>query len=441
MQKKYGVFAFMSLSLFFSMVQSSGASIALNEIAVPCRQKDSDPAFLRSCQDVIEGKMSGKTETDKIPGILNQLDQQLRTDIELGYGFAKCKDEKGEKYECPAPNGPGFYDYSAGVENLKVYHFSERTCSLFPNFFNDHQGEKTKNHHGQSCGEPTCIYVDVDPEYILGVCVGVTVHRSLYLGSQSPNEKYCTDKGKGELERAYFAGALIQAFDYYRREVRNEISENKRIKISSNCSEAARAVYDLSQQANQQSLAMSSSLKKDVGGRANIADIINCEKNFERNSSENSVGMDVGNLRQSAQHLCAARGSIESSFIQLARCEVATRAGKAFRKTFKTLNDFALELRSEEGSGPQGSECKSKCNPEEDSHRKCEQKLNQCAAEFADSRVSSIQSPAQICNDEVEHKCRSCGGATRCATSHANSCYLRELPRFVKSKSEIWKTE
>lgn len=441
MKKKYNVFALISLSLFFFTVEWGWATSAVNELAVPCRQKETDPKFLRSCQDVIEGKVNGKTETDKIPGVLAQLDQQLKTDIELGYGFVKCKDEKGEKYDCPAPNGPGFYDYSAGVENIKVYHFAEKTCSLFPNFFNDQQSEKTKNHHGQLCGDPVCTYVDVEPEYVLGVCVGVTVHRSLYLGSRSPNEKYCIDKGKGELERAYFAGALIQAFDYFRREVRNEISENKKIKISSNCSEAARAVYDLSQQANQQSVSMSASLKKDVGSRANIADIINCEKGFERNSTENSVGMDVGNFRQSAQHLCAARGALESSFIQLARCEVATRAGKAFRKTFKTLNDFALELRSEEGSGPQGSECKNKCNPEEDSQSKCESKLNQCAAEFADPRTSSIQSPAQICNDEVEHKCRSCGGATRCATTHANSCYLRELPRFVKAKSEIWKTE
>lgn len=417
---------------------SAKAAASVDELSVPCRQKEGDPPFLRGCQEVIQGKEGGETATDRIPGMLTQLDLQLKTDIELGYGFLKCN-EKDDRFECKAKNGPGFYDYSANVESPAIYHFEKRTCSLFPNFFNGYQPEKMQNHHGQSCGEPACIFVDVDPEYFMGICVGVKIKRHIFLGSRA-DENYCQAKDKGDLERAYYAGALVQAYDFYRIEVENEISDQKKLNISKSCSAAAQDV----KKAKEETVRISQSLRKNVRDRANIADIWNCEKSFYGSSVKVSAGMDVGSLRQSAQHLCAARAMLETSFIQLARCEVVTRASLAFRSKdrFGSLDEFAFKLRKGEEVNVSGQECIGVCNPENDSEKECEVKMNRCASEHLDARlVAPIQSPTQICNDAVEKVCRSCSGATRCSTENANKCYQRELPRFVKELSGLWKTK
>lgn len=447
MFQKHRILTFWGMGHFFFLISNLWASTSITELGVPCRQSDADPAFLRSCQDVIQGKKGGATYTEQIPGMLDQLDDQLNVDVEQAYGYKRCDKDK-KTFDCKIE--PGFYDYSADPdhpEKAKIYHFEKTTCSLFPNFFNGNVAEETKNHHGESCGEPSCVYVHVKPIEVFGICVGVDVTRSLHLGSTQPvkDKKYCDAKDKGQLERAYFAGSLIQSYDFYRLQVRDEISKQKKLMIHKGCSAAAQAVENLNKESTQQSLKMSQNLKKDVKDRANISDIFNCEKRFDLALPTQSVGVDVGSLRQSAQHLCAARKDLESAFTQLARCEVANRAMNSFVKNFGTVDQFAHELRAEEGVSTAGDQCSDVCDgisaDDDNPRNRCQTKMKECLSRYSGPVSFVVQTPTQICNDEVERKCRSCDGATACATKNANACYLRELPKFTKEKARIWKTE
>lgn len=198
------------------------------------------------------------------------------------------------------------------------------TCNLLdtpgvPKTFN-HGVENPTNHLSQSCGQWP---------YFSAVLSGRTC-------SITPNYTL-TDQ---YIEDSFNRGAWIQALNCYHQQVQAEVEKGKirltKVMSSSGveqdgpCAAMANDYGDLKGGSDQ----IAKTLESKFSGQKNIGDISFCDGDGAAKADEASkysdANPDAGKNRQSACQLRSARRSVEAMFMQLAACEVWTRAARSY---------------------------------------------------------------------------------------------------------------
>ncbi len=337
------------------------------EVDVPCTRSTTGPetvGFLRDCSTV---------------------NTEVKTNLDL-----RLKQHVARLYEGVSENPEFGKDFSkvtgSASPNVMSYRFEKPVCNVTPNEYAMNQSETLVNHLNESCGSPVELNVNVSVRRVFGKCVGARVRSSASLQGQ-----------RGLRESAYIAGSYIQALTCFKEQVKKEIEAGK-LQISPTCQSLAADVHDLGQNSKK----IADALRASLGEQENKTDIWKCKNSFEDiGLTGRVVGMDVGEFRQSAQHLCAARSAIEIAFNHLMACEVFARSGRDFRATVASLDEFGKMLQ-----GPSG--------------------------------------PNQTCSGECSGRCGRCqssGSATACATSCANACYQRELIKIIQQLQQRWPSD
>jgi hypothetical protein len=189
--------------------------------------------------------------------------------------------------------------------------FYPRTCSLKRNLFTENLAEADTNHLGQSCGE----WSDVKTRY--------KVRKKKFRVRVDSSSTIDSNGNYGDRERAYTAGAYVQAVDFVLQKIGTEIragSLNMQACVSMG-SQAGRSVTQL-----MSSLKMFS---ENVEG-ANPRELLDkCDK--EQSKMERTDGEVKGEaLGQVNCRLAAQRAATESLFENFAICELMMQSKAAF---------------------------------------------------------------------------------------------------------------
>lgn len=358
---------------------SSSPATTPSVIQAPCvpdatfASSGPNPSFLRKCSDVLNG-MPGtgtspaspaSTGSTAIPltdgvntlGVIPMLDQQVKLLVD-------APTHSLYQGQNPDPNSPN-------PSNPVMWNFGTPVCNPVANPFNSNQPELTSNHHQQSCGQPAHFVVTARKSGI---------HADMILSSPY-----------GTTEGAYIRGSWIQALTCHWQEVRNEIQRNQALNITQSCSAIATSLQAM----QTSSLQTAQQIVSQLGSQANISDIWNCT--IQGYSPVNTSSPDVGPLRQSAQHLCATRASLEKMFAELAMCEVTTRAGRAYRSLAQSPSSLIQSITS-----------------------------------------GAVTATEKQCLNYCKSRCDSEGSCSQCGTACANNSYPAQLQQFFASKLAVW---
>jgi hypothetical protein len=189
--------------------------------------------------------------------------------------------------------------------------FYPRTCSLKGNLFTGNLAEVDTNHRSQSCGE----WSKVRTSY--------RVQRKKFSVRVDSSSTIDSTGDFGNRERAYTAGAYVQAVDFVLQKINAEIREG---------SLNMQACKSLGAKAGQSVTQLISSFKSFSshveGGKAREL-LDKCDKDQSKNEFTDGQGkgeaMDQVNCRLAAQ-----RAATESLFEQFAICELMLQSKAAF---------------------------------------------------------------------------------------------------------------
>jgi hypothetical protein len=302
--RKFGVLAALAVA----------ANVSAEEVRVPC--SDGPSGFLRSCAEFFDGKAGRK-------GFKELLRERMKSDIAHLY--------QGKRVDVLAttdpanPQGPGY---------------PTPVCNVLPNEFNQQQPEgdsnatAAPNHLGQSCGQ--FVHLDVNVDWVCWGCPRVS---EVTLDFVPPY---------GRREAAFQNGAFPAALNCFYQEILRELETTRKMKVepTSACASLGKDIAGL----GDKSADVAKGVQNALGGASglNPDEIWKCETSTWENTqvTGRTTGVDVGKLRQSAQYLCSARGSMEGAFMQLAVCEIYARAGRSYRNVFGDAQAFQQELRT-----------------------------------------------------------------------------------------------
>jgi hypothetical protein len=347
----------LALSVFCAWFIVCSSNTWADAVAVPCAKGTS--GFLRDCV------------TKVIPDIIKDLEAYVRLQSKFYYD--------GKKLDPLSPD----------KNNPTTELFGKPVCNPIAGELNNNQEEWTQTHvDGSSCGEFT--EIEVSFNWLL--------ESSIYLRFAG---------NRGLREGAYIRGAWIQALTCYWKQVEKEITNNRSLSISKSCSSLAHDVKSLSKGSED----VSNQLRTILGNSDNIADIFACTADdpakvetskVQDYSVQEGAGIDVGPLRQSAHHLCAARSGIEAAFKQLAICEVFARAGYDYR-----VNGF-------ENMG--------------------------VVLKDIETQVTNV------CTNQINQQCKNCWKWTKnppkkcanCVNPKVNGCYQDKVKNAFKQKLQRW---
>jgi hypothetical protein len=273
------------IALWGSALGAQPATAASMTVQAPC--SDDPAAFngLRSCAIVLKGPA----------GVLPLLKQRVEDSINHIYNTGTDQAPLSATGSMQAPSN---------------FQFGPTFCNLVPGPLNNNRSEVATNRASKSCGVP----------------LKVVVHdrgRKIRFDASAP--------GAETLESGYLRGSYGAALSCFHTGIASEIEKDKKINVSPACQAMAQEIVGLSRRTDD----LFGTIKGGLAGQANLADIANCINNGRMPGPKASLRpdqeKDVGPLRQSAQHLCAARLQLESMFSQLAVCEVFSRAGLAYQ--------------------------------------------------------------------------------------------------------------
>ena len=184
-------------------------------------------------------------------------------------------------------------------------------------------------------------------------------------------------------------GGLLQSTTCFFSQVKQEVQAQKQLTVSdmgsgpSPCAALSESLSKLNTQMKQGL----DSLKGQLQGQANLADLMNCKNTWDSGTPASTEGgaLDQGPLRQSAQQLCSARSAIESTFTQLAACEIFARAQYSYLQNiagttqqsaiFKAIQTGVQETCSKQCEDQLGG---SRCNiPSDEAVSSCANKCYQ----------------------------------------------------------------
>lgn len=323
---------------------ASGAGALVSQ--VPCLEAFGIKAGLRSCEDVVDGKAPPE-------GVVPLVEKHIADYIETLY---KTNLE-------PHPFGP----------DTKI-EFGPTVCSLVPGAHTRGSSEVLSDHNGKGCGRP----------------YGVSVKRKLTGGKIQLDQT----NGQGTREQGYFRGAYLAALACFEAEVTNEIRSTRKLTVkSAACRQLAEDYQTLGNLVHQRAETLIIS--------ANIDDIENAKKSWDPSKGPKP---DVGELRQSAQQLAAARSSIEATFAYLGACEVFARASDAYLRLVS--NPQATDQIHKELFQSLSSSCKS-----------------------CDRSPAPGPSSTPLTDSEIE-------GYLNQGSACLQICYEREMPTFLRRKFE-----
>jgi hypothetical protein len=340
------------------------------QLALPCNTTPNDASakgsYLRGCKEVTKDS-------------IDLMKKQIRLISDKMYQEGKSMDPSaGIALGEMAPGA----DTSASMH----YKFAKPVCTLLPGPLNDFKDEQDSNHIGESCGAAAGIRADTQPG-------GATAYWDM-----------TGEHGLREL--GYYGGAFVQAITCYQSQVENEVNTGK-LNISPTCSRVAVAIRDK----GDDSMKLLNQLKNELGATKNVADLRDCKTN-EWDNSGKATDLDVGQLRQSRQQLCASRENIEKMYAELMVCEVFNRAGIEFRREFVSASTLFQNVQD----GP-GKACAASCQPQ------CAVK-GQCIKE---KKFGFIKRPYF---DK--------GACDGCSTGCGNTCYQRELKNYIRERIKKW---
>lgn len=323
---------------------AGGASVARADAPVtvkaPCSERN-EPG-LRACHALLKGGAGA-------PGLLERVRQRVTEQI---HGDAAATPPVKGYYQNVDPdplNPPGGF-------------FGPTVCNLVEGPLNP-VSEIAHDRSGKSCGNPVQLGVRMSVSKLAGCATGtpsfaVTIDKRW--NSADPSAS------KGTLEDGYLRGGLIQATLCNHAAVAREIETKAALTVSdidgkpSPCLALARDVSQLSAGMRKTLEGLKKRLDREQAGLINLADIVNCEKNWDEAGSARPGGRpDAGPLRQSAQQLCAARAGIETMFTQLAACEIFARAqiGYQSRMGKSARQQEIFEMIQRKVSAPAAEAC------------------------------------------------------------------------------------
>lgn len=293
----------LSQSLAFSAAFSAGA--VDRELDAPCIPGTNDEEIKRlKAQGAHAGERACKV-------VLREADQKLEK---------RVRDQAEQYYDgcdldpTQAPNAQGCRGRTVPRE----------TCNVLSNGVPGTFGgnELATNHKGRSCG---------DWPYFNSRLSGRTC-------SITPDYT----RTSHFIEDSYNRGGWIQAMNCYHNQVKAEVARGKLrlttvrnaegAEVNGPCAAMAQQ-FDWAKReadASVSSAAVAKANEQSLTGEANIADVEMCT-GAERSKVEDE-NPDVGRLRQSACQLVAARQNLEAMWMQLAACEVFSRAQRSYER-------------------------------------------------------------------------------------------------------------
>lgn len=358
-------------------------------VPMPCSAPAAGvPQFspFRSCDKVLNGAPQTPASATSpgapaVPGMLTVLYQRIWQQSDCAY--------KGIDLDPTKSPNPG----QCGGDPLG------KVCSLVPLPFYKTGPETTNDHNGQSCGAPVKINVKaancatpVSPaeqtvEQLLVTKYGITggeaqlesmsagqlttLYNNIYkdnpsaVNATSGSKSNCiyinTTYPNGEREMAWMRGAFMQDLTYQMNGVLNELSCSHQLSILNDpsvngCSQFATDV--LAQYNSTKTIA--DKLGQMLGAQAAVADVDYCRADWDPHPS--NAGVDPGQLRQVATHLCAARAYLENMYAQLVTCDVIAKTRYDFDQkiglTAAQQNVYVIGKVGQNQIRPLCSQCK-----------------------------------------------------------------------------------
>lgn len=147
-------------------------------------------------------------------------------------------------------------------------------------------------------------------------------------------------KTRNYIEDAYNRGAWIQALNCYHQQVQAEVgkgvlklttvSDGNGGEVPGPCAILASDYATLKSTSDK----MAKEIQQKFSGQDNIGDIDHCAGDDGKTDASqfSETDPDAGKHRQSACQLRTSRRSLEAMFMQLASCEVWTRAGRSYER-------------------------------------------------------------------------------------------------------------
>ncbi len=259
--------------------------------------------------------------------------------------------------------------------------FGPTFCNLIPGPLNNNRTEITTSRAGRSCGVPLKIIIS-------------DRGRRIRFDASAP--------GAETLETGYLRGSYGAALSCFHSGLAAEITRDRKINVSDSCKAMAQELQGLDSKTDS----LFATVRSGLAGQNNIADIVNCVSNGQGTTATTGPARgqsrDLGPLRQSAQHLCAARLQLESMFTQLAVCEVFARAGQAYQ------NVIALPASRKKHSDAILDRMVNACE-------RCEGPRPSPTPGQEDRQSSELESLGNDC---------------------VNRCYLGNLPTFLRQRFE-----
>jgi hypothetical protein len=276
---------YLKLSTFVFGLASFGSSHAFAiDVPLPCQDADRiATTVLRTCKDYLDGSSNDQSQLGK-DGFNKLFKQQVQNQIDSFY--------QGKDLDTTRPDSPSF---------------GPTFCQLVPGKPFVSKEEIKNDHNGKSCGNTHKVVVDYwascNPMSPGG---GITAINIL-------NDE---QSGEGTLEYGYLRGALGTVNAVYYNQLNEQINKGSSFSVDdgSSCADAAKDVKTLIER-----------IKKPEMQKLDMK----CEAGWDKMSKKRP---DVGEDRQSAQYLCSARAAAEAAFLQVATCEVYSRAQKAYIK-------------------------------------------------------------------------------------------------------------
>jgi hypothetical protein len=354
-------------------------------IPVPCANpspnpSSSPPPGLRSCSDVLNGSAAVPAvpvPIPSMPGIISMIRQRMQTQADCAYRgvdfdprvVAQSNGCGGDPINPPCTlwgNSLNNYAPDCGVPSQGVVLTNRLggTCGAPMPIIDDHIGDCSQTNAQIPAPVASTLAL---PPYNVQPPVQVTIdsmtptelqnlmnqiqatNPSLLIqlnneagkGTQSFCIRFADNPNGVSLERAYVSGIFAENMAHYTDAEIQSIQSSNSITINnavqSNASGTAQSgcaalAMDLVHYTNATQTQMASIQTQltagSKGAQLNLNDIVNCGRSWDTSGSSGTL--DVGQLRQSAQQLCAARTGLESAFVQLAVCDILQKSQSDF---------------------------------------------------------------------------------------------------------------
>jgi hypothetical protein len=358
-------------------------------IVVPPCGGDGNSWGFRNCQRVLNAPIPPTTaaaRTWEHGGILPHLRDDFKRCIVPGLYYKQLPpDPQGRKCALPLkplPVGPTF-------------------CSLQANFLNP-VSEKTQNRVPNSCGAPVHIRI----KRVGHTGVAVFERNATYPGT---------------LEDGYLRGAVVPAISYHLKRVIDEISAMK-LEVHADCNVLALAYNNGRDK-----------LKEDVALQGDDAFRVVVIQHMREWTHPDENGAEE--LSVKVNQLVAARGNLESAFMDMAICEAASRAQSDHEQklgSYEARSSTLARVRTDALEA-----CKNVS-----SSSSCDTNLTACIQTCIDDCNQKAQHVPPIPCDEPACEEGCYDGAEVCikaTTNDPNACYQQNLPGIIqKIIDEKW---